>query len=91
MVEKVRAHLWISGRVQGVFFRHDTARHARGRGLAGWVRNLADGRVEVVFEGPREPVDSMVRWCHDGPSMALVEEVRVVWEEPAGDPGFSVR
>jgi acylphosphatase len=77
--------------VQGVFFRQDTARRARSRGVAGWVRNLPDGRVEAVFEGPRPAVESMVAWAHEGPRSAVVEAVDVAWEEPAGEQGFRVR
>jgi acylphosphatase len=86
-----RAHVWISGEVQGVFFRHETRHRARAEGLAGWVRNLPDGRVEAVFEGPDESVERMVRWCHRGPSGAEVGEVEVLREEPEGDHGFEVR
>lgn len=87
----VRARVAISGRVQGVFFRYETAQRARSRALAGWVRNLSDGKVEAVFEGPEESVESIIRWCHQGPSLAEVESVEVAWEEPSGDSGFSVR
>lgn len=86
----MRAHVFISGRVQGVFFRQQTARQATGSGLAGWVRNLYDGRVEAVFEGERAAVGRLVQWCHRGPSGACVREVEVRWEEPDGQPGFRV-
>lgn len=87
----VRAHCLISGRVQGVFFRYEAAERARTRRLAGWVRNLPDGRVEAVFEGPRDAVDSMIRWCGEGPPMAEVEGVETDLEEPKGESGFVVR
>lgn len=91
MNEPVRAHVHVSGRVQGVFFRHETSRRARSRGVGGWVRNMPDGRVEAVFEGPREAVESMVEWCRRGPTLAVVESVDVTWEPPAGERSFSVR
>ena len=78
-----RAHVTARGRVQGVFFRAEAASRARSLGLAGWVRNLSDGSVEAVFEGPQEAVESMLRWCEQGPAGARVEAVDVTWE-PAG-------
>jgi len=60
---KVRAHVFVSGRVQGVFFRHETRREARMRGVKGWVRNLPDGRVEAVFEGEEEAVKELIEFC----------------------------
>jgi len=80
MAEK-RVHLWIEGLVQGVCFRMFTEEEARRLGLTGWVRNLRDGRVEVVAEGDEEAVGRLVRWCHRGPSYARVESV-VEKEEP---------
>jgi acylphosphatase len=70
-----RIHVYISGRVQGVFFRAETQRTAKSFNLAGWVRNLADGRVEALFEGNDANVDKMLAWCHIGPPAARVEEV----------------
>ncbi|HYR61222.1 MAG TPA: acylphosphatase [Actinomycetota bacterium] len=87
----VRAHVFVSGLVQGVFFRAETARRARRMGAAGWVRNLADGRVEAVFEGPRWVVESMVEWVREGPRGAAVSSVEVSWEDPTGEGGFTVR
>ena len=80
----------IRGRVQGVFFRAEAHDRARSLGLAGWIRNNADGTVEAVFEGRRERVGSMVGWCERGPSRARVESVETEWEEPRGDDGFTV-
>jgi acylphosphatase len=77
--------------VQGVFYRATAAEEARRRGLAGWVRNLPDGRVEAVFEGPDETVQGMVAWCREGTSMARVEEVEVREEEPEGLDNFDIR
>jgi acylphosphatase len=63
-MEKVRAHILISGRVQGVFFRDYTQRAAQERGISGWVMNTRDGRVEAVLEGEKEKVEDMIRWCN---------------------------
>lgn len=87
---QARAHVWVTGRVQGVFFRQQTAERAQAAGLGGWVRNAEDGRVEAVFEGGRRDVDRLVEWCHSGPSRALVSDVRVSWEEPEGERSFRV-
>jgi acylphosphatase len=80
-----RAHVKISGYVQGVSFRYYTQVMANQLGLKGWVRNLWDGGVEAVFEGEEEAVDKMVGWCHDGPLMARVENVKVDIETPTGE------
>ncbi|UCE44023.1 MAG: acylphosphatase [Candidatus Bathyarchaeota archaeon] len=86
-----RAHVLVSGRVQGVFFRFETKRLARRLRVAGWVRNRRDGRVEVVFEGEREDVEKMVEFCKRGPSGARVTNVEVTWEAHTGEfEGFSV-
>ena len=82
---KLRAHVFVSGQVQGVMFRETTRREADRRRVAGWVRNLSDGRVEAVFEGEEEDVRGLVRWCHRGPSRARVEAVDVDWEPVQGD------
>jgi acylphosphatase len=86
----VRAHVYVTGLVQGVYFRASAADEARAFGLAGWIRNTAQG-VEAVFEGPRENVEQAVAWCHEGPRRAVVESVEVTWEEPEGLPTFWVR
>jgi acylphosphatase len=78
----VRAHVRITGRVQGVGFRYATFDEARGRNLRGWVRNLDTGAVEAVFEGTRLAVENMLRWCADGPPGAYVRDVTVDWDEP---------
>ncbi len=84
MMKEARAHVFVSGRVQGVFFRHSARVRAEELGLAGWVKNTRDGRVELVAEGPREQVEALVRWCHQGPPGAQVGDVEVSWEEPVG-------
>lgn len=88
---KVRAHVFVSGRVQGVFYRAETRDRARTRRLGGWVRNRSDGRVEAVFEGPRPQVESMIDWCRKGPPLAHVTSVEVSWESPVGQIEFGVR
>lgn len=89
--EHVRAHVWISGRVQGVFFRASTVDEAAARGVEGWVRNSSDGRVEAALEGERSAVEAMIAWCRKGPPAARVSSVEVVWEEPKGEHGFGVQ
>ncbi|MEN9933613.1 MAG: hypothetical protein RLZZ387_192 [Chloroflexota bacterium] len=90
-MELSRAHVTVSGRVQGVNFRACTRDQARAGGVAGWVRNLDDGRVEAVFEGPKPAVERLVSWCYSGPSPARVESVKVQWQPPTGDEqGFSI-
>jgi len=81
----VRKHVYISGLVQGVFFRANTKRMADTLGIKGWVKNLPDGRVEAVFEGEKEKVEAMIRWCHKGPPSAVVEKVEVIDEEYKGE------
>jgi acylphosphatase len=87
----IRRRAIVHGRVQGVFFRDTTRRMARSRGLGGWVRNAPEGTVEAVFEGEMDAVESMVRWCHDGPRGAVVERVEVADEEPEGLTEFRIR
>ena len=87
-----RAHLLISGRVQGVWYRASTRQEACALELVGWVRNLRDGRVEVLAEGPREALEALLRWCHEGPPAATVVEVDVNWSESSGEfAGFELR
>ncbi len=81
----LRAHVFVSGRVQGVSFRWYTQRQAQKLKLTGWVRNVRDGRVEAIFEGPEKAVRTAVAWCHTGQSPARVDKVEVNYEEPTGD------
>jgi acylphosphatase len=74
-----------------VWFRAACAERAREAGVAGWVRNLADGRVEAVFEGPGEDVAALVEWCRTGPPLARVTAVETFDEEPRGERGFALR
>jgi acylphosphatase len=86
-----RKRVLVSGFVQGVFFRDSCRSQAQRAGVAGWVRNLDDGRVEAVFEGEPAAVDRLVAWAHDGPPHAAVRAVEVVDEEPEGLARFEVR
>ena len=86
-----RAHVFVSGKVQGVFYRATTQERAREAGVDGWVKNLSDGRVEAVFEGPEDAVEEMVEWCHQGSDRARVEDVEVSYEDPDGLDGFEIR
>lgn len=81
---KVRAHVFVSGRVQGVFFRSETRYEAKKRHVKGWVRNLPDGRLEAVFEGEEESVKELVEFCKRGPSGARVTGIDVNWENYTG-------
>jgi acylphosphatase len=86
----VRKKVWLSGRVQGVFFR-DSARQVAGeRNVAGSARNLPDGRLEIVLEGAGEAVSEIVTWAKSGPELARVEAIEVIDEEPQGLRGFTI-
>lgn len=89
--DRVRRRATLAGRVQGVWFRESCHDQAQAAGVAGWVRNLADGRVEVALEGPPDAVDEVVGWCRRGPRRARVDRVDVVDEAPVGEQGFRVR
>ncbi len=84
---KARAHVLISGMVQGVSFRYYTRELAQQLGVHGWVRNTHDGRVEAVFEGEKDAVERVLNFCNHGPSGATVSKVDVEWENYRG--GFS--
>lgn len=91
-MEKARAHVFIDGRVQGVFYRAFTRELALGLGLCGWVRNLRDGRVEVLFEGDKEIIRKAIQQCNIGPPGASVSSVEVTWETYTGaEKAFSVK
>ena len=81
----VRAHVFISGRVQGVFYRASTKNKAEQLGLKGWVRNTSDGRVEALFEGEETVVKDMISWCHMGPRSAEVSNVTVDYTKFLGE------
>jgi acylphosphatase len=82
---KVRARILVSGKVQGVYYRQTTKEVASRNGLKGWVRNLADGRVEAVFEGDKESIDRTIEWCRTGPPNARVQAVDVSFEDYSGE------
>jgi acylphosphatase len=87
-----RAHLFIDGRVQGVFYRAFTRELAHNLGLDGWARNLRDGRVEALFEGEKDIIQKAIQACYAGPPGARVTNIDVQWETYTGDEkGFSVR
>jgi acylphosphatase len=89
---KIRAHVFVSGRVQGVFFRSETRYEAQRRKVDGWVRNTSDGRVEAVFEGEKEDVEKVIDFCRRGPSGARVMKIDVRWEDYIGEfKDFKVR
>jgi acylphosphatase len=84
MKKKARAHVIIKGRVQGVFFRVNTARAANRLGVCGWVKNRWDGNVEAVFEGEEDRVNAILEWCNIGDAPAKVSGVDLEWEEFTG-------
>ncbi|NOZ63752.1 MAG: acylphosphatase [Caldiserica bacterium] len=91
MGEKVRAHVFVSGVVQGVLFRYYTQKMAYKLGVKGWVRNTRDGRVEMVLEGEEEKVNKLIEWAHEGPPYASVAKVEVDWEDYLGEfDSFSI-
>jgi len=87
----VRYRVLISGRVQGVFFRDTCQRLAEEHDVAGWVRNLPDGRVEAIFEGQADDVGRLLDWTHHGPRLAMVDAVTVQVERPEGLHGFLIK
>ncbi len=92
MADHARAHVTVSGKVQGVFFRMNTQKTARDKDVSGWVRNKRDGTVEAVFEGKKDAVSSAVQWCSQGPPGSKVDNVDVEWEPYKGEfTEFSIR
>lgn len=85
MLDKIRVHIFVEGRVQGVFFRQNTFYKAKELGVFGFVRNLPDGRVEAVFEGEKEKVEKMIEWMKKGPKYAKVERCEVLDEDYKGE------
>lgn len=86
----VRRRVIVSGLVQGVFFRDTISGDARARGVAGWITNRDDGRVDAVFEGDEAEVEALIALAGKGPDRAVVEDVEVHEEEPEGLEGFRV-
>jgi len=91
VVEVVRRRVLVHGRVQGVWFRESARRKAEQLGVAGWVRNRADGAVEAELEGSPEDVEVLVSWFRHGPPDARVDRAEVAELEPTGERGFSTR
>ena len=89
--DRTRAHVFVSGKVQGVYYRANTRDTATELGVDGWVQNLSDGRVEAVFEGPESAVEEMVEWCHTGSPAADVDDVDAEYGTPDGEDGFRIR
>jgi acylphosphatase len=88
---RVRAHVFVSGRVQGVFYRSMTRHEANRLNVKGWVQNLLDGRVEAVFEGELKDVEKMIAYCKKGTRYARVNTVKVSWEKYISEfTGFSI-
>lgn len=91
MEGRTRAHVFVSGRVQGVYYRASTREKAHEMGVGGWVKNLPDGRVEAVFEGERDSVEAMVEWCRTGSPKARVDNVDVEYGDPTDLESFEIR
>ena len=81
----IRKRAFFKGKVQGVFFRANTRDKAQDEGIKGWVKNLPDGRVEAVFEGPKVNVDKVIEWCKHNQPYAKVDKVKVEEEEPTDE------
>ena len=82
---KRRMHVFVKGTVQGVYYRYNALKKAEEYHLTGWVRNRADGSVEMVCEGTEEDINNMVRWCKQGPEGAYVREVETDWKQYTGE------
>ncbi len=85
MPEKIRAHIFVLGRVQGVGFREGVRKKAQKLGIFGWAKNLPDGRVEAVIEGEKEGVEKIIEWSKRGPFLAKVNGLEISWEEHKGE------
>ena len=91
-MSKVRVHIYVSGRVQNVFYRDFIKRKTIVLNVTGWVKNLRDGRVEAVFEGDKDNIEKMVNWARQGPIWAKIDDFSVVWEDYQGEfKGFEIR
>ena len=82
---KTRAHIVVTGKVQGVFFRSKTKHNADHHDVKGWVRNLPNNRVEAVFEGEKDNVQTLISFCKHGPSRAKVTNINLTWETYTGE------
>jgi len=83
--KNVRAHIFVTGRVHGVFFRENTRERANSFGITGWIKNIDDDQVEAVLEGNREKVENIIQWAGKGPMLARVTKIDVRWEEYKGE------
>ena len=91
-MKKLRAHIFVSGQVQGVFFRDNTKKKAKELEVTGWVRNRSDGQVEAIFEGEEEKVRELVDWTRQGPAWAKVDKLDISWEDYKGEfDNFEIR
>ncbi|MEK9134838.1 MAG: acylphosphatase [Patescibacteria group bacterium] len=89
---RIRVHIFVLGRVQGVLYRHNTQKMAQKLGLTGQVANLADGRVEAIFEGEKDKIEEMIKWAKRGPFLAKVENMEIIWENYNGEfHGFEIK
>ncbi len=84
-MDKTRAHIFVQGKVQGVFYRSWLHKEAQGLSLMGFVKNLEDGRVEALFEGEKEKVEEIIEKCREGSKASEVTHIDVIWEEAKGD------
>jgi acylphosphatase len=92
MNKKVRAHILVSGRVQGVFFRDSTRRIAEELGIFGWVKNSDNSKVEAVLEGEKEIIQKLIEWAKRGPIFARVSGVEIEWQDYKGEfKNFEIR
>lgn len=87
----IRYHVLVSGKVQGVGYRMSVLQAANKFNLNGWVRNLPDGKVEAIFEGNLIELEQMIRWCHQGNSPAVIQDIAIQEETPEGIQGFEIR
>jgi len=90
MVKIVRARVIISGSVQGVFFREGIKREAEDLDLKGWAKNIENGEVEAILEGPENIVKEVIFYCQKGPKMAKVQSIKVEYEDPLGEDTFEI-
>jgi len=91
MSDTYAVHLFVHGRVQGVFFRASTQKAAEDLELTGWVKNCDDGSVEILAEGSREKLEELIAWCRHGPPMASVSKIDLNWIEAEGLSSFDIR
>ena len=91
MSDAVAVHLFVQGRVQGVFYRSKTLKKAQALGLTGWVKNCDDGSVEIHAEGNKAKLEELVAWCRRGPALASVSNIDLNWLEAEGLHSFGIR